>query len=249
MIELIVVSLILQLMLFIPAFLFKTDKLTDFSYSLGFVILTVFVYLRNEYSLYKIILVAMVTVWALRLGYYLVLRIRKTGKDKRFDKIRINFWRFLQFWIFQGLVIPFVLLPTFYFLASEGKFSWMLVIGGMVWLSGLLIEGFADDQKFRYKNKPENNNIWIDTGLWKYSRHPNYLGEIMCWIGIYLFAYGSLSAAQKIYGVISPLVIAALLLFISGIPILEKKADEKWKESKDYQKYKKRTAILIPFVY
>lgn len=247
--ELLILSLVLQLVLFIPAFIYKTDKLTDFSYSLGFVTLCLVIYFRNEPNLYKNILVVMIVIWATRLGYYLVLRIRKTGKDKRFDKIRINFWKFLQFWIFQGLVIPFILLPTFYFLGTETKLSWVLILGGAVWLMGLLIEGLADDQKYRFKNKPENKNKWINTGLWKFSRHPNYLGEIVCWVGIYIFTWESVHGIERVYGLISPIVITLLLVFISGIPILEKKADEKWGKDKDYLKYKKETSVLLPFIY
>jgi len=250
LITLFAVSIVLQLFLFIPAFLVKTDKLTDFSYSLGFMVVASIAFSHSDADLYKTLLLSMIIFWSIRLGAYLVFRIAKTGKDKRFDEIRIDFWKFFKFWIFQGAVIPLILLPAVYFFNSSVTFSPLIVIGGSVWFLGIIIEGVSDIQKFVFKSSSSGNkNKWLETGLWRYSRHPNYLGEIMCWIGIYIFTFNALGQVEKVVGLLSPLTIVTLLVFVSGIPILEKKADERWGKDKKYQAYKNKTAKLIPFVY
>lgn len=247
--ELLLISLGIQVLLFIPAYLIKTDKLTDLSYSLTFVILAGLMYLRSDQDILKLILFLMVAVWGFRLGYYLVKRIWKIGKDKRFDDIRINLFKFLSFWVFQGAVIPLVLVPSMLFFNLKTSFSVILVFGFLVWLAGFLVETFSDLQKYKFINNPKNKGKWVNTGLWKISRHPNYFGEILCWVGIYFYTFSSLVGTQKLIALISPLTISTILLFISGIPKLEKKADKKWGSDKNYQEYKRKTAVLIPFIY
>ena len=227
----------------------KTDKLTDFSYSLGFIVIASWTFLQGERNAYHLWLYILIVLWSLRLGAYLVYRIAKTGVDKRFDQIRINFWKFIQFWVFQAIVIPIILLPSIYFFKLNAGFEVSMVFGIVIWTTGLIIESLADIQKLNFKNNVANKNKWIETGVWKYSRHPNYLGEILCWLGIYIFTFGSLEGYEKIIALLSPLTISVLLIFISGIPILEKKADERWGSNSVYKKYKKETSILIPFIY
>lgn len=247
--NLLLISLAVQIVLFIPAFLLKTDKLTDFSYSLTFIILSGLMYLRNDQDVLKLILFLMILTWGFRLGYYLVKRIWKIGRDKRFDEIRINLSKFLGFWLFQGAVVPLILLPSMYLFSTKTNYSIILAIGCLIWFTGFLTETVSDLQKYRFINNPKNKGKWVDTGLWKFSRHPNYFGEILCWVGIYFYALTSLTDSQKLVALISPLTITILLLFISGIPMLEKKADKKWGSNKGYQKYKKETAVLIPFIF
>lgn len=247
-IELLLISVVVQLFLFIPAFLLKTDKLTDFSYSLGFIVVASWTFLQGDRNIYHLWLYILIVLWSLRLGVYLVYRIANIGTDKRFDNIRISFLKFIKFWIFQGLVIPIILFPSVYFFNSYPKFEFGMVIGTIIWILGMLIESVADIQKFKFKKVKTNKNKWIETGVWKYSRHPNYLGEILCWLGIYIFTFGSLEGYEIVIASLSPLTISVLLIFISGIPILEKKADEKWGGIGEYKKYKSRTPVLIPFL-
>ncbi len=248
-VNLLLISLAIQFFLFIPAFKFKTDKLTDLSYSLTFVLLTLIAFLQSDMVYPKLLLLIMISVWGIRLGVYLFIRINKTKKDDRFDEIRPDFVKFLSFWILQGVSVFVILLPTLFYFQTETNFRHFSFWGFGIWFIGLLIEGLADYQKFSFKNDPRNKDRWIDIGLWKYSRHPNYLGEILCWFGIYLYVYSSLPNTYKVVGLLSPLFITALLLFVSGIPKLEEKADKKWGSDKRYQRYKKKTARLIPFVY
>lgn len=242
-----IIALGFNLILFLFAYKFKTDKLTDLSYALTFIILICIGLSLEKYTPLKLILTIMILFWALRLGIFLFIRIRKIKKDRRFNGIRENFLKFFMFWFLQGITVWIILLPSLMFLGSETKISTVTWIGFGIWIAGLAIETFSDLQKYKFNNNPKNKNKWISTGLWKYSRHPNYFGEILCWIGIYLFVFSSLNTLQKILSVNSPVFIIILLLFLTGLPKLEKYADKKWGKSKEYQKYKRKTSILIPW--
>jgi steroid 5-alpha reductase family enzyme len=188
----------------------------------------------------------MILIWAMRLGGYLFIRIRKIKRDKRFDGIRENFIKFGGFWLMQGISVWIILLASsIYFGLDSVKLNILTFIGFVVWLTGFLIETISDYQKFKFNQNPENKGKWIESGLWKYSRHANYFGEIIIWIGIYLFVLSSVSGINILIALISPLYIIFLLFFVTGIPKLEKAADFKWGKDIDYINYKKRTSILI----
>lgn len=231
----------INILLFIPAYLFRTDKLTDLSYSATFMIISALALLFNEFSITKLILAVMIFVWALRLGVFLLIRIRAMKKDRRFDGMRESFVKFLTFWILQGVAVWIILIPSLLFIHAKG--STVIWFGFIVWIVGLLIETVADYQKFRHRQK----STFIQSGLWKYSRHPNYFGEMLCWAGMYLFVFPSLVQWQQLVALISPVFISTLLVFVTGIPPLEKYAEKKWGKERAYQEYKRRTSILIPW--
>ncbi|MFW6025251.1 MAG: DUF1295 domain-containing protein [Candidatus Woesearchaeota archaeon] len=232
--------------MFIPAFLFKTDKLTDFSYSLTFIFLTLFAFFSKQIHLRNIIITIMIVLWALRLGIFLLIRIFKSKKDRRFDGIRESFLKFLQFWVLQGISVWIILIPTlFFFLSDYNNVYWS---GLFIWAFGLSFEAISDYQKYQFKQKSKNKGDFINTGLWRYSRHPNYFGEILCWVGIYIFVFPTLTILESFIGLISPIYIASLIIFFTGIPKLEKYADKKWGNRRKYQEYKKRTNKLIPWI-
>ena len=189
----------------------------------------------------------MISVWGIRLSIFLFIRILKTGKDKRFDGVRECFKRFASFWLLQAISIFIILLPTTYILLSQEEMSlnWVSSVGLVIALTGILIEGIADSQKFIFKNKEENRGKWINSGLWKYSRHPNYLGEIMMWVGVFVYCLVYVNGIGLIT-ILSPIYITVLLLFVSGIPTLEKKDEQRYGDSKEYQEYKRDTGILFP---
>jgi steroid 5-alpha reductase family enzyme len=243
-----IISLGINLLFFILASAFKTDKFTDFTYGLTFIILTFFFLLKNQtFHFYQLLLALMVTLWGIRLIIYLLVRILKIKKDRRFNKIREKPLKFLQFWVFQGLAVWAITLPSVYLLnKTESKLlSPVMVLGVITWTLGLLIETISDWQKFTFKNNPRNKNLWIQSGLWKYSRHPNYFGEMLCWWGIFVFALPFLKGLSW-FTIISPLFITFILLFVSGIPPLEKRYDSKYADNQKYQEYKKKTSVLIP---
>lgn len=244
--------LFLQVIFFIYAAIKKTDKVTDLSYGLTFVITVLVIFLLNiEYSsLFKILLLLLVVIWGLRLAVYLFKRILKTGKDKRFNGIREDFKRFASFWLLQAISIFIILLPTNILLLKDSytSFNWVPIVGFLLSLLGILIESIADNQKFVFKSKEENRNKWIASGLWKYSRHPNYLGEIMVWFGIYIYCLPFLVGLEFLT-IISPIFITILLVGVSGIPTLEKEYDIRYTDNKEYLKYKRETGILFPKIF
>lgn len=246
LIHYLLIALAFNLIMFVFAYLFKTDHLTDLSYALTFVFLISLGFLTTNLSKIKLILFLMVLLWAFRLGIFLFIRIRRIKKDKRFDGIRENFLKFFGFWFFQGITVWIILLPSLMLLNSSAKISLLSWIGFAIWFLGLSIETFSDLQKYQF-NKNNERGKWISTGLWKYSRHPNYFGEIFCWLGVYLFSFSSLTSIQKIFAFNSPVFIAILLIFITGLPKLEKYADKKWGKLKEYKEYKRKTSILIPW--
>lgn len=168
--------------------------------------------------------------------------------DRRFDGMRDKFFKFMGFWLIQGITVPVVMVSSILVLTSETpSLDAMSFVGLVVFVVGLLIEAVADNQKFKFSGNPKNKDRWIDTGVWSWSRHPNYLGEIMVWTGLFVFGMASLTGLTAWVAAISPAYIAGLLLFVSGVPLLEKSADAKWGADPKYQTYKKRTPVLVPF--
>jgi steroid 5-alpha reductase family enzyme len=243
-----IVSVAIQLILFIPAYIRRTDKLTDFSYGFSFIVLAIFALFSANTSIGKMLLATMITIWGMRLIIYLVIRVIKSRKDKRFDGIREKFWKFFSFWFLQGISVWIIMLPSLLLMSKyDAPITQLSMLGLFIWIFGILTEGIADFQKSKFKADPANKDKWIATGLWKYSRHPNYFGEMLCWIGIYIYCLPTLMAAglEWLIALISPLYIMTILLFITGLPKLEKYADDKWGKDKAYQDYKRQTSAII----
>jgi steroid 5-alpha reductase family enzyme len=189
----------------------------------------------------------MVLVWSVRLASFLFLRISKAGKDGRFDDIKTRPLRFLLAWTLQGL---WVLLTAGAALAvitggNRAPLGAIGIAGIAIWAIGMLIEILADRQKSAFKADSANDGQFINTGLWAWSRHPNYFGEILLWTGMAIVAIPVLQGWQWAT-LISPVFVAFLLIKVSGIPMLEEKADERWGGQDDYEKYKRTTPVLIP---
>jgi steroid 5-alpha reductase family enzyme len=176
----------------------------------------------------------------------LFLRIQAAGEDRRFREIKKSFARFLRAWTLQGLWVVFSLSAPLAAITSEKKveLGGFALVGFLVWLLGFGIEVIADRQKTKFKQDPANEDRFIHTGLWAWSRHPNYFGEIMLWIGVMIITLPVLSGWQWV-SLISPVFITLLLTRISGVPMLEARADEKWGGQPDYEAYKANTPVLI----
>jgi steroid 5-alpha reductase family enzyme len=244
-------AFLIQWLVFIPAFIYQTEKFFDLTGSLTYIIMTGIAVCYSRYSVpmdaRTILLAALVIVWAIRLGAFLFSRIRKAGKDDRFDELKPNFMRFLNVWTIQGLWITFTAAAALTAITSSVRkdLDIFTIVGALVWIIGFAIEVTADAQKSRFNADPSNKGKFIRTGLWSRSRHPNYFGEIVLWIGIAIIAVPVLQGWQWI-ALISPLFVTLLLTRVSGIPLLEKKADAKWGGQADYEEYKKNTPVLIP---
>lgn len=242
------ICLAVNMAAFFPAYIWQTDRLTDICYAFTFVAVAAYGLAKSGATAANLTLFAMICLWAARLGGFLFIRIHTLGADSRFDAMRTDFLKFGAFWLLQAFTVWVMMLPSTLFFANRVKRIPLLAsIGAALWLMGLIIETVADQQKYQFITDPANRGKWIDSGLWHYSRHPNYFGEILVWIGIYIYTWFGLSGMQSLVGLLSPLLISSLLLFVSGIPLLEKKADKRHGDNPRYQSYKAKTSVLVPW--
>lgn len=240
-------AFVINWLAFVPAAIRKTEHYYDLTGGLTYItVVAVAVLLSRPLDLRATIVAGMVMFWAVRLASFLFLRISRAGKDGRFDDIKRSPIRFLLAWTVQGL---WVLLTAACALAviTGGNREPLGVIGYFgigVWAVGILIEVVADRQKSAFRENPENKGKFIRTGLWAWSRHPNYFGEIVLWTGMALIAVPVLQGWQWVT-LISPAFVFFLLTKVSGIPMLETSADERWGGQEDYETYKRNTPVLM----
>lgn len=241
-----------QWLAWIPASMAKTERFYDLTGGLTYLIVVGFSLWAGSQSeapsLRELIVSLLVVIWALRLSSFLYFRIHRTGKDGRFDQLKTSPIRFLVPWTIQGLWV-FLTMIVVIVINSQTSSAPALgiwdAIGLSIWLLGFSIEVVADNQKTVFNTEPNNQGKWIDSGLWSYSRHPNYLGEILLWTGIACFGISCFTGLERIAW-ISPIFIYLLLTKLSGIPILDKRALEKWSDDIEYQKYRDNTPALFP---
>jgi steroid 5-alpha reductase family enzyme len=244
----IILAFVIQWVAFIPAYLRQTEKFFDLTGSITFISVALLtVVLSPVVDGRSLLLIGMVMVWALRLGTFLYKRVHIAGEDRRFREIKPSIPRFLLTWTLQGIWVSFSLAAALVAITSETRLSIdvFAIAGFLVWAFGFGVEVIADLQKSKFKADPANKGKFINTGLWSWSRHPNYFGEIVLWIGVAIVALPILQGWQWV-AIISPVFITLLLTKISGIPMLEVRADEKWGGQEDYEAYKARTSVLIP---
>lgn len=241
-------AFLIQWLAFIPAYFLQTEKFFDLTGSITYISVTLIaVFFSAGVDIRSILLAALVVIWAIRLGSFLFGRIQKAGKDDRFDEIKPSFIRFLNVWTIQGLWVTFTVAAALTAITTtvRKELDVFAIIGFLLWVFGFAIEVVADSQKGRFNANPDNKGKFIQTGLWSRSRHPNYFGEIVLWVGVAIIAFPVLQGWQWV-AMISPLFVTLLLTRVSGVPLLEKKADNKWGGQAEYESYKKRTPVLIP---
>ena len=238
----------IQWLAFIPAYLLQNEGFFDITGSVTYIsVTTIAVLLSPDPDGRSILLLVLVVIWAARLGAYLFRRIRKAGKDTRFDEIKPSFFRFLNTWTLQGLWVTLTLAAALAAITTTMRkdLEVLALVGALVWAAGIAVEAAADIQKSRFRAETRNKGTFIRSGLWSWSRHPNYFGEIVLWIGVAIIAVPVLQGWQWVT-LISPVFVFLLLTRVSGVPLLEKKADEKWGGQQDYEAYKRRTPVLVP---
>ena len=232
---------------FIPAYILQTEKFFDLTGSFSYLIACFYALLNApSYNIFSIIVVCCIVCWAIRLGTFLFMRINKDGEDKRFREIKPSFSRFLMTWTLSGTWVSICLLCVLTAISSSsgvvgGK---LFYLGLIFFLFGFIIEIVADYQKTLFRSKPINKNKFITTGLWSFSRHPNYMGEIVLWFGISIMSISSLSGIEYIT-LISPVFVYLLLTKISGVNFLEESANKKWGHLDKYKDYVKKTPKIF----
>jgi len=245
-------AFLIQWILFIPAFYFQTEKFYDLTGSATYLFIVIYKSYQSKVAINinmgSILLASCIILWAIRLGSFLFTRIHKAGVDKRFSSIKPSPTRFFMAWTFQGMWVSICSMCALTAIASKNGvvLNGVFYIGMLVFIFGFLVEIIADWQKSNFRKNPTNKNQFIAQGLWSYSRHPNYFGEITLWLGISIMSFSSLSSWQYIT-LISPVFTYILLVYISGVRILEIAGMEKWGHLDSYQQYIRRTPSLFPF--
>lgn len=243
-----ILAYVINWIVFVPSNIAKTEHYFDLTGSATYVtVVAVALLLSDDLDARAVIVGAMVLVWALRLGSFLFRRVRRDGRDGRFDEIKVDPLRFFMTWTLQGL---WVLLTVACALAiitgiEREPIGWVGIVGILVWVGGFAIEVISDRQKSAFKRNPANKERFITSGLWAWSRHPNYFGEIVLWTGIAILALPVLSGWRWLT-LISPVFVTLLLTKVSGIPMLEARAEKRWGDEEEFQRYVANTPVLVP---
>ena len=248
------ISFVLHWIAFIPAYLARTEKFYDIAGTVAYLsVLATASYLtmissNNNLQLRSIIAIILVLIWALRLGIFLFVRVLKAGEDRRFREVKQNFSKFLVWWSVSALWVFLTAANALTMIINNVSFTddFYFYFGLSLWLIGFSFEAIADEQKRRFKSDKKNKDAFISTGLWGLSRHPNYFGEILLWVGMAVIALPTLIGWQYVT-LISPIFIYFLLTRVSGVNLLEDRANQKWGGTEEYESYVKKTPVLIPF--
>ena len=246
----VILAFLIQWVAYIPAYVFQTEKFYDLTGSLTYLSVTWYALILASgdfanANVANTVIVLLISLWALRLGSFLFMRIHKDGEDKRFRTIKPSATQFFMTWTLQGLWVSLCSMCALTAISSDGG----VVVNAMFYFGlGLFVLGFsteivADNQKSKFRSFPENRDKFITTGLWAKSRHPNYFGEIVLWTGIAVMSFSSLEGWQYLT-LISPIFTYILLVYVSGVRMLEARADKKWGDDEDYIKYKSETPAL-----
>lgn len=243
----------LMIILFIFALIKRDNSIVDIAYGLLFVIAaSVAMTAFGELSTTSLIAYILLFIWGARLSARIISRNFKKGEDWRYVEWR-NKWMqkgygyfvfrsFFQIYVLQGIIILVVLLPILAAISTPtASMPFLAFLGVAVWIIGFLFESIGDEQLDAFIKKPENKGKIMQYGLWKYTRHPNYFGEMTMWWGMWILAVG----VSWVYWwtILSPLLITFLLLKVSGVPLLEKK----WDGNEEFEVYKSKTSAVFPW--
>ncbi len=234
---------------FIPAYLFQTEHYFDLIGSISYVAtVALAVLLVPSFDARGLVVATLICVWAIRLGSFLFIRVKKAGQDRRFTLIKTRFFRFLLTWTLGGTWVFITMAAGLAAMTSQtqAEIDAFFMIGVALWVVGFSIEVIADRQKTAFRKNPDNAEKFISSGLWSVSRHPNYFGEIILWIGIAVIALPVLAGWQWVT-LVSPIFVSFLLLKVSGVPMLENNAESRWGNDPAFRKYKENTPTLIPY--
>ncbi len=233
--------------IFILALIVKDNSIVDIFWGLGFIVISLFSLLQTDFvSLKKIIVTSLILIWGLRLSIHILIRNRGHGEDFRYANWRQTWKNFilrsyLQVFMLQGFFMLVIAWPVLYINNGTPEETGLIDVAGLlIFVAGFLFEAVGDYQLVKFRQNKENKGKIITTGLWQYTRHPNYFGEALLWWGIWLMA---VPVVDGIYTIVSPVVLTILLRYVSGVPMLEKKYEGR----PDWEEYKKKTPVFVPF--
>ena len=247
----VLLAFFIQWVAFVPAFLFQTEKFYDLTGSITYLTVIWFVYMTSNnisgLNISNLIVVLLISTWAIRLGTFLFRRIHKDGEDKRFRTIKTSASQFFMTWTLQGMWVSICSMCAITAISSETGIisNAIFFIGLSLFIVGFSFEVIADHQKTVFRSHEDNREKFITTGLWSKSQHPNYFGEILLWSSIALMSFSSLSGTQYLT-LISPIFTYALLVHLSGVRMLDDMGNKKWGHLEEYKNYKKNTPVLFP---
>ncbi len=232
--------------MFILSIIKKDNSIVDIAWGFGFALVVLFALFNRGLTAISFIITLMITIWGGRLGFHILFR--KIGKEEDF---RYKKWRkewknfylrsYFQIYILQGTLLYIIVFPALKVINLENsQFNLLTYIGIFVWLSGFFFEVVGDWQLKKFIENSNNKGKIMKSGLWKYTRHPNYFGEATMWWGIFLIAVANSAGFLTI---ISPITITYLLLYVSGVPLVEKQ----FADDKEFQKYAKKTNKFFPW--
>lgn len=235
-------------LVFILAVYKKNNSIVDIGWGIGFIIIALFnFFYAGSYTATQVLVTLLIVLWGIRLSHYIYCRNKHKPEDFRYANWRKQWGKlwvirsYFQVFMTQGFFMLIVAAPVFVFHFDPGfRLTTLQVVGTVLWLIGFLFQSIGDLQMSRFKSDPDNKGKIITSGLWKYTRHPNYFGEATMWWGIFVIV---VNIPYGWWAIISPLTITFLLLFVSGVPLLEKK----YKDNPEFQEYARRTSIFLPW--
>ena len=252
--HLLIMCFVIQWIAYIPAFLLKTEKFYDLTGSITYIGTILFaLYATGSFQdlqLGNLIVGMAIIIWAVRLGSFLFMRIHKDKKDGRFDSIKTSFSQFFMTWTLQGMWVFICSSAAFIAIANpQGVvINSVFIVGFVIFIIGFVVEVIADNQKTAFRSIPENKDQFINEGLWARSRHPNYFGEITLWTGVTIMGISTFEGMNYL-AIFSPIFSYLLLVYVSGVRMLEYRGHKKWGHLDEYNSYKKNTPKLIPKIF
>ena len=246
----VMLAFLIQWVAYIPAYIFQTEKFYDLTGSLSYLTVIWFVFFSSNnlsgLNIQNLIVVTLISIWAIRLGTFLFGRIHKDGEDKRFRTIKTSASQFFMTWTLQGMWVSICTMCAITAISSSQGIiaNALFYLGLAFFILGFTIEVVSDQQKSAFRAVPENKEKFITSGLWSKSQHPNYFGEILLWSAIALLSISSLNGTQYLT-LISPIFTYVLLVYISGVRMLDDMGNKKWGHLEEYKEYKRNTPTLF----
>tara|TARA_B100000941_G_scaffold287073_2_gene261645 strand:+ start:1233 stop:2096 length:864 start_codon:yes stop_codon:yes gene_type:complete len=239
--------LFLNSLFFIHSYFFKTDIFFDLIGSISFISIGIIsLIFIPDVDGNQILVFFLLIFWALRLGPYLFIRRLGSGVDERLSEYFESPLSLYFVWIMNSLWVFMTSISMMIIFSSKENYDFGLVqwFGLLIWILGFIIEVVSDSQKSKFNKK--NKGKFINIGLWKYIRHPNYLGEIIIWLGIFVISISYINSIFASLSVLSPIFVFVLLRFLTGVPQLEVRGEKKWGRQIEYINYKKETGLIFP---